>query len=36
MAAYGAFLAACGYEYHGPAGRLGFAPRSQAENFRDL
>jgi hypothetical protein len=27
MASYGVFLAACGFEYHGPKGHLGFAPR---------
>lgn len=27
MASYGVFLAACGFEYHGPRGHLGFAPR---------
>jgi non-lysosomal glucosylceramidase len=27
MASYGVFLAACGFECHGPQGRLGFAPR---------
>ncbi len=27
MASYGAFLAACGYESHGPHGHLGFAPK---------
>jgi hypothetical protein len=34
MASYGVFLAACGYEYHGPKGRLAFAPRLAPENFR--
>jgi non-lysosomal glucosylceramidase len=34
MASYGVFLAACGFEYHGPKGRLGFAPRVHPENFR--
>jgi uncharacterized protein (DUF608 family) len=34
MAAYGVFLAVCGYEYHGPQGRLGFAPRISPENFK--
>lgn len=34
MASYGVFLAACGYQYHGPSGKLGFAPRLQPENFR--
>lgn len=27
MASYGIFLAACGFEYHGPKRHLGFAPR---------
>jgi len=27
MASYGVFLAACGFEYHGPNCHLGFAPR---------
>jgi uncharacterized protein (DUF608 family) len=34
MAAYGVFLAVCGYTYHGPQGRLGFAPRINPGNFR--
>ena len=34
MASYGVFLAACGYEYHGPKGYLAFAPRLTPENFR--
>ncbi|MHC4638753.1 MAG: GH116 family glycosyl hydrolase, partial [Planctomycetota bacterium] len=34
MASYGAFIAACGYEYHGPNGFLAFAPRVTPENFR--
>lgn len=34
MMSYGVFLAACGYEYHGPKGHLGFAPRISPENFR--
>ncbi len=34
MASYGVFLAACGYEYHGPKGHLGFAPRLSPEDFR--
>jgi uncharacterized protein (DUF608 family) len=34
MASYGVFLAACGYQYHGPKGHLGFAPRIAPENFR--
>ena len=34
MASYGVFLAACGFEYHGPSGRIGFAPRLGPENFQ--
>jgi len=34
MASYGAFLAACGYEHHGPKGHLGFAPALGADDFR--
>lgn len=34
MASYGVFLMAAGYEYHGPQGRLGFAPRLTPENFQ--
>jgi hypothetical protein len=34
MASFGVFLAACGYDYDGPAGHLGFAPRLSPENFR--
>jgi uncharacterized protein (DUF608 family) len=34
MASYGVFLAACGYEYHGPKGHLAFAPRLAPEKFR--
>ena len=34
MASYGVFLAACGYEYNGPSGHIGFAPRITPENFR--
>ena len=34
MASYGVYLAACGYEYHGPKRHLGFAPRLAPENFR--
>ncbi len=34
MAGYGAFIAACGFEYHGPKGRMSFAPRWDADDFR--
>jgi uncharacterized protein (DUF608 family) len=34
MASYGVFLAACGFEYHGPKGHLGFAPRIHPEQFK--
>jgi len=34
MASYGAFVAACGYEYHGPRGYLAFAPKISPENFK--
>jgi hypothetical protein len=34
MASYGVFIAACGYEYHGPKGYLAFDPRIGPEDFR--
>ena len=34
MASYGAFLAACGFEHHGPKGHLAFAPGWQGDNFK--
>jgi len=34
MMGFGVYLAACGYEYHGPRGHLGFAPRIHPEDFR--
>jgi hypothetical protein len=34
MASHGVYLAACGYEYHGPHGHLGFAPRLTPDEFR--
>ncbi|WP_394838295.1 non-lysosomal glucosylceramidase [Pendulispora rubella] len=33
MMGHAVFLAACGYEYHGPKGHLGFAPKVDPENF---
>lgn len=34
MSSHGVFLALCGYEYHGPRGRIAFAPRVSPEQFR--
>lgn len=34
MASYGAYLAACGFHYDGPAGLLAFAPRLNPGDFR--
>jgi uncharacterized protein (DUF608 family) len=34
MASHGVFLAACGFECHGPKGHIGFAPRLSPENFQ--
>ncbi|MHB1036504.1 MAG: GH116 family glycosyl hydrolase [Pirellulales bacterium] len=34
MASWGVFTALAGYEYHGPKGHLGFAPRLSPEDFR--
>jgi len=34
LAAWGVFTALCGYEYHGPKRRLGFAPRLTPDDFR--
>ena len=34
MASYGVYLAVCGYEYHGPKGHLGFAPKVGLDDFR--
>ena len=34
MSSHGTFLAACGYEHHGPKGRLGFAPRLTPDKFK--
>ncbi len=34
MASYGVYLAACGFEIHGPKGHIGFAPKLTPENFK--
>jgi hypothetical protein len=34
MASYGAYLAACGFAYHGPRGHMVFAPRLSPDEFR--
>jgi len=34
MASYGVYLAACGFEYHGPRMHIGFAPRITPDNFK--
>ena len=34
MSSYGVFIAASGFEYHGPRGAMAFAPRLKPENFR--
>lgn len=34
LACWGCLIALSGFVYDGPGGRLGFAPRWQAENFR--
>lgn len=34
MAAYGAFLTACGFEHHGPRKHIGFAPKVHPERFK--
>jgi non-lysosomal glucosylceramidase len=34
MASHGVFLAACGFEFHGPKGHLDFAPRLTPQDFR--
>ena len=34
MSSYGAYLAMCGFRYHGPRGEIGFAPKMQADNFK--
>lgn len=34
MASYGVYLILCGFEYHGPKRRIGFAPRLSPKSFR--
>lgn len=34
MASWGVYTALCGFEYHGPKGHIGFAPRMRPENFK--
>ena len=34
MASYGAFIAISGFDYNGPAGHIGFAPKLTPENFK--
>ncbi|WP_217700059.1 GH116 family glycosyl hydrolase [Sphingobacterium sp. CZ-UAM] len=34
MASYGTFINACGFIYHGPKGRIGFAPKIGAADFK--
>ncbi|MDR1562765.1 MAG: hypothetical protein LBS54_06765 [Dysgonamonadaceae bacterium] len=34
MASYGAFITACGFEYHGPKGFIRFAPKWNAADFK--
>ncbi|MGB0744915.1 MAG: GH116 family glycosyl hydrolase, partial [Opitutales bacterium] len=34
MASYGVFIALSGFSYHGPKGRIGFAPKMNPENFK--
>jgi uncharacterized protein (DUF608 family) len=33
MASHGVYLTACGFEYHGPKGHMGFTPRLSPERF---
>ncbi|MEE9367810.1 MAG: GH116 family glycosyl-hydrolase [Pontiella sp.] len=34
MASYGLLTAACGFEYHGPKGHIGFSPKITPEHFK--
>lgn len=34
MASYGTFITACGYDYHGPKGHMGFDPKLSPEKFK--
>ena len=34
MSSYGAFISACGFEYHGPKGHIGFAPKLSPDDFK--
>ncbi len=34
MASYGSFITICGFEYDGPAGSIGFAPKLTPQNFK--
>ncbi len=36
MASWGVFTALCGFEFHGPAKRIGLAPHLQPDNFQAL
>ena len=36
MASWGVLIGLCGFEYHGPKGHLGFAPRMNQEDFRSV